>query len=72
MVTETVNRTRDAHGVVHARLLVREGLRGPAQDRGRGFGAGIKTAALDPSRCYANAIRDELPEPSPSWIRCML
>jgi transposase len=26
------------------------------------FTAGIKTAALDPFRGYANAIRDELPE----------
>jgi hypothetical protein len=30
--------------------------------RGIGFTAGIKTAALDPFRGYANAIRDELPE----------
>jgi transposase len=29
---------------------------------GTGFTAGIKTAALDPFRGYANAIRDELPE----------
>lgn len=32
------------------------------KDRGPGFTAGIKTAALDPFRGYANAIRDELPE----------
>jgi hypothetical protein len=32
------------------------------KDRGTGFTAGIKTAALDPFRGYANAIRDELPE----------
>jgi transposase len=31
-------------------------------DRGTGFTAGIKTAALDPFRGYANAIRDELSE----------
>ena len=31
------------------------------KDRGTGFTAGIKTAALDPFRGYANAIRDELP-----------
>ncbi|MEW1856874.1 transposase [Pseudarthrobacter oxydans] len=30
--------------------------------RGEGFTAGIKTAALDPFRGYAGAIRDELPE----------
>ena len=33
------------------------------KDRGTGFTAGIKTAALDPLQGYANAIRDdELPE----------
>ncbi|WP_427175164.1 ISL3 family transposase [Arthrobacter sp. 92] len=32
------------------------------KDRGTGFTAGIKTAALDPFRGYVNAIRDELPE----------
>jgi transposase len=32
------------------------------QDRGTGFTAGIKTAALDPFRGYAKAIRDGLPE----------
>jgi transposase len=32
------------------------------KDRGPGFTAGIKTAALDPFRGYANAIRDEVPE----------
>ncbi|QYF89903.1 transposase [Arthrobacter sp. PAMC25284] len=33
-----------------------------SNDRGTGFTAGIKTAALDPFRGYANAIRDEPPE----------
>lgn len=35
---------------------------GPEAARGTGFIARIKTAALDPFRGYANAIRDELPE----------
>jgi transposase len=68
MVTGMVDHTRDAHGVVHARLpdLV-PGRSGKAyahwlKDRGTAFTAGIKTAALDPFRGYANAIRDELPE----------
>jgi transposase len=42
------------------------GVLGPRLDHpavlGTGFTAGIKTAALDPFRGYANAIRDELPE----------
>ncbi|MET3946369.1 ISL3 family transposase [Arthrobacter sp. AL08] len=68
MVTGIVDHTRDADGVVHARLLdLVPGRSGKAyadwlKDRGTGFTAGIKTAALDPFRGYANAIRDELPE----------
>lgn len=68
MVTGIVDHTRDAHGTVHARLLdLVPGRSGKAyadwlKDRGTGFTAGIKTAALDPFRGYANAIRDELPE----------
>ncbi|GGI02794.1 ISL3 family transposase [Arthrobacter liuii] len=68
MVTGIVDHTRDAHGLVHARLLdLVPGRSGKAyadwlKDRGAGFTAGIKTAALDPFRGYANAIRDELPE----------
>jgi transposase len=37
-------------------------FRNAPEDRGTGFTAGIKTAALDPFRGYANAIRDEPPE----------
>jgi transposase len=68
MVTGIVDHTRDADGVVHARLLdLVPGRSGKAyadwlKDRGTDFTAGIKTAALDPFRGYANAIRDELPE----------
>lgn len=68
MVTGIVDDTRDAHGVVHARLLdLVPGRSGKAyadwlKERGEEFTAGIKTAALDPFRGYANAIRDELPE----------
>lgn len=68
MVTGIVDHTRDAKGVVHARLLdLVPGRSGKAyadwlKARGEEFTAGIKTAALDPFRGYANAIRDELPE----------
>ncbi|WP_427132719.1 ISL3 family transposase [Pseudarthrobacter sp. S9] len=68
MVTGIVDHTRDAKGVVHARLLdLVPGRSGKAyadwlKERGKGFATGIKTAALDPFRGYANAIRDELPE----------
>lgn len=68
MVTGIVDHTRDSQGVVHARLLdLVPGRSGKAyvgwlKDRGAGFTAGIKTAALDPFRGYANAIRDQLPE----------
>lgn len=68
MVTGIVDHTLDANGVIHARLLdLVEGRSGKAyadwlKDQGNEFSAGIKTAALDPFRGYANAIRDELPE----------
>ncbi|MFJ5975634.1 ISL3 family transposase [Pseudarthrobacter oxydans] len=68
MITGIVDHTRDAHGVVHARLLdLVPGRSGKAyadwlKNRGEEFTAGIKTAALDPFRGYANAIRDELRE----------
>lgn len=68
MVTGIVDHTRDADGLVHARLLdLVLGRSGKAyadwlKDQGTGFAAGIKTAALDPFRGYANATRDELPE----------
>lgn len=56
------------NGIVHARLLdLVPGRSGKSyadwlKARGEEFTAGIKTAALDPFRGYANAIRDELPE----------
>jgi transposase len=68
MVTGIVDHTRDAQGVVHARLLdlvpgrSRKAYADWLKERGAGFTAGIKTAALDPFRGYANAVRDELPE----------
>ncbi len=68
MVTGIVDHTLDANGTVHARLLdLVEGRSGKAyadwlKEQGTGFAAGIKTAALDPFRGYANAIRDDLPE----------
>ncbi|GAA1118395.1 transposase [Arthrobacter flavus] len=68
MVTGIVDHTRDSDGVVHARLLdLVPGRSGKAYatwltDQGPDFTIGIKTAALDPFRGYANAIRDELPE----------
>lgn len=79
MVTRIVDHTRDAYGVVHARLL--DLVPGPSEkayadwlkDRGTEFTAGIRTAALDPFRGYTNAIRDELPEAItvPSWTYFM-
>ncbi|MEE9095794.1 transposase [Pseudarthrobacter phenanthrenivorans] len=66
MVTGIVGHARDEN-VVHARLLdLVPGGSGRAyadwlKDRGTGFTAGIKAAALDPFRGYANAIHDELP-----------
>lgn len=68
MVTGIMDHTRDENGVVHARLLdLVPGRSGKAyadwlKTRAPGFTAGIKTAALDPFRGYANVIRDELPE----------
>lgn len=68
MVTGIIDHTRDALGNVHARLL------GLVPDRsGKVYGDwlkeqcpdftnSIKVATLDPFRCYATAIRDELPE----------
>jgi transposase len=66
--TGIADHTRDANGIVHARLLdLVPGRSGKAyadwpKARGEEFTAGIKTAALDPFRGYANAIRDERPE----------
>jgi len=67
MVTGIVDHTRDANGIIHARLLdlVRDGPGRPTltgSRRGEEFTAGIKTAALDPCHGYAGAIRDDLPE----------
>ena len=67
-VTGMVDLTRDEHGVLHARLLdVVPGRSGTAYatwltDQPEAFTAGIKHAALDPFRGYANALRDELPD----------
>ncbi|MFF2243293.1 transposase [Arthrobacter sp. NPDC058130] len=65
MVTGIVDHTRDADGTVHARLLdlvpVGSG-KAYADWLKHRFTTCIKTAALDPFRGYANAIRDELPE----------
>ena len=67
-VTGMVDLTRDEHGVLHARLLdVVPGRSGTAyatwlKDQPEAFTAGIKHAALDPFRGYANALRDELPD----------
>ncbi|MGK3649163.1 ISL3 family transposase [Pseudarthrobacter enclensis] len=68
MVTGIVDHTRDANGIVHARLLdLVQGRSGKSyadwlKARGEESTAGIKTAALAPFRGYANAIRDERPE----------
>lgn len=68
MVTGIVDHTRDADGTMHARLLdLVPGRSGKAyadwlKDRGQGFTAGIKTAALEDFRGYAKAIRYQLPE----------
>jgi transposase len=67
-VTGMVDLTRDAHGFLHARLLdVVPGRSGTAyaawlRDQPDSFVAAVQTAALDPFRGYANAIRDELPD----------
>ncbi|WP_395398615.1 hypothetical protein ACHMXB_12330 [Arthrobacter sp. UC242_113] len=61
MVTGIVDRSRDARGEVHARFLdLVPGRSGKAyadwpKECGEEFTAGIKTAALDPLRGYANA-----------------
>ncbi|XAS69761.1 ISL3 family transposase [Micrococcaceae bacterium Sec5.7] len=68
MVTGIIDHTRDANGVVHARLLdLVEGRSGKTyadwlKAQTPEFRAGVKTATLDPFRGYANAIRDELPD----------
>jgi transposase len=65
-VTGMVDLTRDQHGRVRARLLdVVLGRSGTAyadwlKQTPPGFVEGIRHAALDPFRGYANAIRDEL------------
>jgi transposase len=67
-VTGMVDLTRDEEGTMHARLLdVVPGRSGTAyadwlQQQSPEFIAGIKHAALDPFRGYANAVRDELPD----------
>ena len=67
-VTAMVDLTRDQHGSLHARLLdVVPGRSGTAYaawlaGQGEPFRAGVKHAALDPFRGYANALRDELPD----------
>jgi transposase len=63
-----VDLTRDQHGCLHARLLdVVPGRSGTAyaawlQAQPDSFVAAVQTAALDPFRGYANAIRDQLPD----------
>jgi len=67
-VTVMVDLTRDADGCLHARLL--DAVMGRSgtvykqwlQDQTTDFVAGVETAAQEPFRGYANAIRDELPE----------
>jgi transposase len=67
-VTAMVDLTRDQHGCLRARLLdVVPGRSGTAYAtwlaaQPQTFTAGVKHAALDPFRGYANAIRDELPD----------
>ena len=67
-VTCMVDLTRDANGQVRARLLdLVLGRSGPAyagwlDARTEPFRVGIKHAALDPFRGYANALRDSLPD----------
>jgi len=65
-VTCMVDLTRDADGAMRARLLdLVPGRSGTAyrawlDARSQAFRAGVKTAALDPFRGYANALRDSL------------
>ena len=67
-VTIMVDLTRDQDGCLHARLLdAVVGRSGTAYKawldaQPDGFVAGVETAALDPFRGYANAIRDGLPD----------
>ena len=67
-VTIMVDLTRDQDGCLHARLLdAVVGRSGTAyktwlNNQPDGFIAGVETAALDPFRGYANAIRDGLPD----------
>lgn len=77
MVTGIVDHTRDAHGVVHARLLdLVPGPSGTAyadwlKDRGEEFTAGIKTAAWIRSAATRKRSAMNSPKPSPSWTRSM-
>src|SRR3954453_9670818 len=63
-----VDLTRDQDGCLHARLLdAVAGRSGTAYKawldaQPDGFVDGVETAALDPFRGYANAIRDGLPD----------
>jgi len=65
-VTGMVDLSRDQHGKVRARLLdLVPGRSGPAyrawlDARDEAFRAGVRQAALDPFRGYANALRDSL------------
>jgi transposase len=67
-VTIMVDLTRDQAGCLHARLLDavvgRSGTVYKAwlDSQPEGFVDGVETAALDPFRGYANAIRDGLPD----------
>jgi len=66
-VTIIVDLTRDQDGCLHARLLdAAVGRSGTVYknwlDTQPGLVAGVETAALDPFRGYANAIRDGLPD----------
>lgn len=71
MLTGMVDLTRDADGVVHARLLDlvpgRSGTVFAAWLKARTdcFRDGVQVATLDPFRGYANALRDELAEATP-------
>ena len=65
-ITGMVDLSRDQHGRVRARLLdLVPGRSGPAyrgwlDARDEAFRAGVRQAALDPFRGYANALRDSL------------
>lgn len=70
-VTIMVDLTRDQDGCLHARLLdAVVGRSGTAyktwlNTQPDGLTASVETAALDPFRGYANAIRDGLPDNKP-------